>query len=257
MLGKQKGFTLAETLISLAIIGVVAALTIPALVQKYQERETVSKLKKAYSVISNAYNMVIAEYGTLDTWGLSTSQWNEGEDPDWVEPGSSSDSRAKIVQRLSKYLQHNKITIAAGQGETESNYAIYLNDGTILTNFFIDYNYHGSNEGNNGSNCTARYGYSKELQQGCAQITIDLNGEKKPNQWGIDQFRFFITKYAIVPSGTRDVQSYDSFEKRCADFNAEPELNHGCAAWVLENENMDYLHCSGLSWDGKHSCKDK
>ena len=32
---------------------------------------------------------------------------------------------------------------------------------------------------------------------------------------------------------------------------------NGCTAWVIINENMDYLHCSDLSWTGKHSCKEK
>ena len=30
----------------------------------------------------------------------------------------------------------------------------------------------------------------------------------------------------------------------------------GCAAWVLLNENLDYLHCADLSWNGKKKCSD-
>ena len=43
---KLRGFTLAETLITLGIIGVVAAMTIPVLVSNYQERQIATKLKK-------------------------------------------------------------------------------------------------------------------------------------------------------------------------------------------------------------------
>ncbi len=68
---KNTGFTLAETLITLAIIGVVAALTIPSVVQKYEESVTQNRLKTTYSTIYNAYNLLIAEKGTLDTWGLN------------------------------------------------------------------------------------------------------------------------------------------------------------------------------------------
>ncbi len=43
----RKGFTLAEVLITLGIIGIVAALTLPSLIQKYQEKVTLERLKKS------------------------------------------------------------------------------------------------------------------------------------------------------------------------------------------------------------------
>lgn len=49
------GFTLAEVLITLGIIGVVAAMTMPSLIASHKEKETVSKLKKVYSTLSNAF----------------------------------------------------------------------------------------------------------------------------------------------------------------------------------------------------------
>lgn len=50
-------FTLAEVLIALVIIGVVAAITVPVLFENYKKQETISRLKKAYSVISNGLRM--------------------------------------------------------------------------------------------------------------------------------------------------------------------------------------------------------
>ncbi len=64
-------FTLAETLITLAIIGVVAALTIPNLVAKYQKRQTVVRLQKAYSEISQAMKMIETEHGFMENWSWS------------------------------------------------------------------------------------------------------------------------------------------------------------------------------------------
>lgn len=48
----KKAFTLAEVLITLGIIGVVAAITIPGLITKYQKLATVVKLKKVYSQLN-------------------------------------------------------------------------------------------------------------------------------------------------------------------------------------------------------------
>lgn len=59
----QKAFTLAEVLITLGIIGVVAALTIPSLIQKHKKVVLISKLKKISSVISQAYNTYTADNG--------------------------------------------------------------------------------------------------------------------------------------------------------------------------------------------------
>ena len=52
---KQKpAFTLAEVLITLGIIGVVAAMTMPSLMQNYRDKELIVKTKKTYAVIQNA-----------------------------------------------------------------------------------------------------------------------------------------------------------------------------------------------------------
>ena len=57
----QKGFTLAEILIALGIIGVVAAMTIPTLISSIQEANFHAKWKECYAVLNNAFKMVVAE----------------------------------------------------------------------------------------------------------------------------------------------------------------------------------------------------
>lgn len=68
---KKSAFTLAEVLITLGIIGVVAAMTIPTLLAKYQEKQTVTKLKQTYSILSQAIRSVQEDVGTPDDWELS------------------------------------------------------------------------------------------------------------------------------------------------------------------------------------------
>ncbi len=62
------GFTLAEVLITLAVIGVVAALTIPTLIQSYQKKVTATKLEKAYTDIYKAVIAAQAEHGMMSEW---------------------------------------------------------------------------------------------------------------------------------------------------------------------------------------------
>ena len=67
----KKGFTLAEVLITLAIIGVVAALTIPAVVSNYQKQQFYTKFMKEYNVLSNALFLANADYGVIQNWNCS------------------------------------------------------------------------------------------------------------------------------------------------------------------------------------------
>ena len=62
---KKAAFTLAEVLITLGIIGVVAAMTMPSLIQNYQEKATVTKLKKCYSLVSQAYVSILNDEGEV------------------------------------------------------------------------------------------------------------------------------------------------------------------------------------------------
>ena len=64
------GFTIAEVLITLGIIGIVAALTIPALVTGYQKNVTVESLKKVYSTLSQAVKLSEADNGFVSDWDI-------------------------------------------------------------------------------------------------------------------------------------------------------------------------------------------
>ena len=85
------GFTLAEVLITLGIIGVVAAMTMPALTAKYQQKVFVTKMKYTYTVLSNAFLMARADYGDPTTW-------------DWGEEPSRANMERIVKTYVSPYL---------------------------------------------------------------------------------------------------------------------------------------------------------
>ncbi|MEE3348698.1 MAG: type II secretion system protein [Candidatus Gastranaerophilaceae bacterium] len=72
-MSRNTAFTLAEVLITLGIIGVVAAMTLPTLIGNYQKKQVISQLKKAFSEYAQAMQMAQVENGTLDTWALMPS----------------------------------------------------------------------------------------------------------------------------------------------------------------------------------------
>ena len=67
------GFTLAEVLITLGIIGVVAAMTIPTLIQKHQKQTILTQLKKAYSELGQAIQLAEVENESREYWDFSLS----------------------------------------------------------------------------------------------------------------------------------------------------------------------------------------
>lgn len=58
-----KGFTLAEVLITLGVIGVVASLTIPGLMSAYNRHITETRLRGIYSTLQQAFRMYQAQFG--------------------------------------------------------------------------------------------------------------------------------------------------------------------------------------------------
>lgn len=241
---KRLGFTLAEVVIVIGIIGVVAEMTIPTLTSDIKTITTVVALKKAYSTLSQAFTTAVQENGTPDSWGL-------------VAKGDSNGA-LNILKNLSPYLQvikncgtgkgcfptgsYNLLT-GAPWDDIDGGLDIakaQLADGSSL------YVY-------SWGNCDAAMGTSPIFQNVCGSFNIDVNGFKKPNQLGVDIFDFYITKTGIVPIGTQQELGLGSaFENSCKIKTSGS--GRGCTAWVLYNGNMDYLKCADLSWDGKKTC---
>ena len=59
------GFTMSEVLITIGIIGIIAAMTLPSVITKYKRKTAETKLAKFYSVINQAVRMSIAEHGEI------------------------------------------------------------------------------------------------------------------------------------------------------------------------------------------------
>lgn len=237
--GGTLGFTLAEVLITLGIVGVVAALVVPGVIQNYKERATVIQLKKTYSVLQNAYRMAQEEYGY-----------------DFVLADSATRVAISPIEFLNKISPYLDITVKCDEAKTFCvpsrryyynflekkgndfwgyNNAIILKDGTLIQ-VFSDYN-------------------------GAVRIRVDVNGPKPPNHYGYDTFFFEMNMHTelnnyketafqrIKPLGFDSTTA--NAQKACS-FNSSTQAR-GCANWILKNENMDYLHCN-LDWATQTKC---
>ena len=94
----KKGFTLAEVLITLGIIGIVAALTIPTLIAKHQKQVFATQLKKSYSSIGQALQMAQLEYGDMSGWENLAEDINQNKGED------DSYSKEKISEFVKTHL---------------------------------------------------------------------------------------------------------------------------------------------------------
>jgi len=179
----KKGFTLAEVLITLLIIGIIASITIPGIINNTSETEYYTALKQTYSDISNAVIMVQANNnGRVNLGTASTTSLTFMNDFCNVMSCIQQDTGANIFGTM-KYRYYKSET-AFTRG---TSYAAILNNGNIL--HFVDNN-----------TCTW-YGVNS-----CGRIFIDINGKKGPNMWGKDFYTFHVVKdnngYSILPSGT-------------------------------------------------------
>ena len=114
----KNAFTLAEVLITLGIIGIVAAMTLPALVQKKTNSEVEAKLQKIYSAMNQAVMLSEIDNGPKEYWPHSCSE------------ESAIDCETYYNKYFLKYLKnvsHKEFEAYGGY-----NIAIYFADGTLL-----------------------------------------------------------------------------------------------------------------------------
>ena len=211
------GFTLAEVLITLVIIGVIASMTIPTLMNNTNKQKYVSRLTKAYSTLKQ---------------GLNSIWQNNGVSPgdyEFLKTIDLIDELAKVVAVQNKFN-----TIQEFTGETISQKYRYLSGGSltgmtdakgIVTSDGQIITYLRYTSG-------ALYGLSTEDSENViGRFFVDVNGDKKPNKMGVDAYLFYLVKgKGIVPAGMEDSTT-------CRK-NAGGQ---GCTAKVLKEKAINYI----------------
>ena len=238
-LSKRAAFTLAEVLITLGIIGVVAAMTMPSLIANYQKKVWVNQLKKSVSVLEQGFQKMLADDGVdklTDTsvWanlhGMSSILFSDGMIEENVKFANSLKQYFKCNDQLLNYA-NKYMSMPAGHVNDvylgDKSYNIILADGSMITYETVI------------SGDTRRY-LGDDI---AANIVIDVNGIKTPNTYGRDVFVFDLSESGnLIPRGIDD---WKDDPLLCGvPGNKESVLNSdgdGCAARIIENGwVMDY-----------------
>ncbi len=229
---KINGFTLAEVLITLGIIGVVAAMTIPTLMTHLNHVKLKSQFKEGYSLLAQAVKM-----------------YNEDEEADH--------SKFITAKNFSKYFkgatictsQDKNDTHCIGRTETDdeghtsvtnrdykyTNYA--KNTDYVQTNMFDDSQFYL----NNGMLIILDLNpWGKGKNQ---MISIDINGKgSKPNAAGHDLFTFELRPteksggFELIPSGEQDTE-FNNKDYYCSKTSKSPYNGIACAYYAMQDED--------------------
>ena len=210
-------FTLAEVLITLGIIGIVAAMTLPSLVNKVQNKELEVGLKKAYAVIQSAFNQMTYDEGQT----VNVSNY----------PSYSFLPKFKkyfkVVKDCGTNLCERSFPDANGNLGASDNYKTYnnkvagntyLDDGQV---FIVD----------------GMFLMVENMRNGpFLFITVDVNGyNKKPNRWGHDLFTFQVMPNGkLLPMGADGTQFGSEY---CTETSPNALNGIGCTYKALTDKN--------------------
>ena len=201
MIIKNNAFTLAEVLITLAIIGIVAAMTLISLHNKTNSKELHVAFLKTYSELNQIAQMFYAENG------ISFPEW-----------GSSQAHSAAMIKLMSYYKGVVSLTSTGmGTKNDDGDYVAYYDMHLLNGESFSG----GANsQGKNSSFICDNSGFKSNISgalflmndvpsQGDngPVLCVDVNGRKGPNRYGLDYFLFIFTVDGyVIPMG----QSHDN-----------------------------------------------
>lgn len=218
----KRGFTLAEVLIVLATIGVVAALTIPTFVSSSRNQANAAKLSALMSDLENAFTVMITQEDIEDFGEWDSIDEVTNRLPNYFKVDSAEKKMEDYYGSVEPFL---RLDDEVGMGAFE--YTFLSKNGSLIMFDGEDSSY----QLNNGTGSLGR-------------VAIDVNGIERPNRYGRDVFLFRLGNdghlYAFgsanasqLESGKRDdVWDGDSSEYQCLN---DSNMTEGCTARLIEN----------------------
>ena len=220
---KILAFTLAEVLLSMTIIGIIAALTIPTLKKSTDSKEFLAGAQKSYATIAQTTTLLETENGPLQFWRWSSD----------TAIGDMYANKMNTVQNCQKgggCFKADYQTYTLG-GSTGSNY----NGGSTYTFATADgmvWIYEKVGTYNRQTRkCSGSEG--NYIKNTCGVFRVDTNGSDEPNTIGVDLVCFQIRADGVYPCGGGE----DATEIDCTE-NASS--GWGCSAKMIRESNLDW-----------------
>lgn len=225
-------FTLSEILITLSIIGVVAAMTLPSLINKQKDKANVAKLQKVYSILSQAHLYAVQENGDVNGWNIISGNSTSTEDIfSYYEPYlkivKKCVNKPRCWAKNTKSLS-GQMALWSGSDETakiglETYFVGFvLQDGVNISFNLYDLNY-------------SFFGLPSDVSTPFALFYVDVNGNRNPNTFGRDIFGFAVdSKKGIIPFGVGNNSA------NCTKTISSNTSGYGCTYKVLQEKAINY-----------------
>ena len=229
--GRKVAFTLAEVLITLGIIGVVAAMTLPALLVKTKTSEYSARLKKFYSTMNQAIKMSELDNGPCEYWDYEKLTYlsNGADSPQEEKDSVAKESSDKASAFLDKYIR----PYMKGEKSENFNWRMTISGVEIKA------------PGIKFQDGSAMYVKTGD----CLDIAFDANGSAPPNEKGKDQFVFLYCNKENYVNYRIDGQCFTPYWNRL-------NKNEPREYWLEQCKNQPY-YCSTLLFiDGWEFKKD-
>ncbi len=215
---RKLAFTLAEVLITLGIIGIVAAITIPQLVNNYKAKRLRTQFLKSYSTIQQAFKEMEADDVSTDPTTYNTLEY---------------------YKTFMNYLQ---APMDCGIGDNKYLPCVYMRDSSSK-----DYKPYKTYDGKTNASMILFDDGQIALQDGTLLlfenyaprmrvfVSVDLNGyNNKPNRWGYDLFTFQLVDNQLKAMGDTGT-TYTDLSTYC-NVNSQDEYNGiACAKKALSD----------------------
>lgn len=229
------GFTLAEVLITLTIIGVVASMSIPGIVANKNKTEYVTGLKKAYATLSQVMQRITQQAGCIND--LKCTGYFVGDN----DPQAIGDAMVANMS-VTKNCERAILATSSDEGCWPLPYTL---DGTGNGIDFDRISYYKFitadgmsfvvRDDNGNCNTDDSASDTGPLFNVCGSVAVDINGKKGPNRMGRDMFFFNLTSSSrIIPFGVEDDAAYGHWKSARCGIGTDSGRGESCAARIME-----------------------
>lgn len=232
-------FTLAEVLITIGIIGVVAEMTIPTLAVSIQRKDAYASLQKAISVLNQAASNIRLANG--------------GDFTDIVASGATQDqdyanlfaAQLKVIKQCSNATDPANCYLGPSDGVWNLKLDHYYGTGPnsfsacpiLVTADGFAYIFNTWD-----THCNSTAYQRNTVGEMCLQINVDINGTKPPNSVGRDIFFISVNKFNVTPYWAMNYDIPNGYDNAYCDITNSGQQWGGadCAHMAIEKRGITY-----------------